>query len=189
MVRVWTGRWPSQARWCLVALFVVACDGRSIGAGDPSADGGAPHDGSPPVVIPDAAVIPPDAAAGCEGSPVQGTWRGSFTGEITSSITGTMMVQGTMQLEIYCEESLLVHGIMEGSEQSGVPFEAEVEGEYDEALQRMWATWDGTVYVVSANGSLQGILSDNPQERISGTWQGTAADVEGTGYGQWVVSR
>jgi len=174
----------------------MACDGRSIGAGDPSVDGGMSHDGgesldgSPPVVVHDAGVIPTaDAAAGCEGSPVQGTWRGSFTGEVTSSITGTMMVQGTVQLEIYCEESLLVHGIMEGSEQSGVPFEAEVDGEYDEVLQRMFATWDGTVSVVPANGSLQGTMSENPQERIWGTWQGTSPDVDGTGYGQWVVSR
>lgn len=191
MVRSPTGRWPG---WCLMALLLVGCDGRSIGVEGSRADGGTPADGwtMPDAyvpVIPDGAVVPPDAAPSCEGSPVRGIWRGSFTGQVNSSLTGLMDVEGTVQLEIYCEETLLVHGVMEGSESSGVPFEAEVDGEFDEVQQLVWATWDGTVAVVAASGSLQGSLHQTPEERIVGTWQGTAPDVAGTGYGQWQVTR
>lgn len=193
MVRSCMGRW---LRWgsmgllmgLLTALLLVGCDGRSIGVEDPPVDGGTIPDVYVPV-YPDVAVAPPDAAPSCEGSPVQGTWRGSFTGEVTSSLTGTVTVLGTVQLEIYCEETLQVHGVMEGSESSGVPFEAEVEGEFDEGEHLVWATWDGTVYVVPASGTLAGAFYDSPVERISGTWQGTAPEVTGTGSGQWQVTR
>ncbi len=192
---MWKALTGFAAALCLVFPTATGCGGRAIGNGEPAPDA-APWvtDAWVPVAdawvpVADAWVPPPDAAPSCEGSPVRGMWYGSFNGRVYSNLTGEVDVSGTMQIEIYCEETLLVHGTMEGSEQSGVPFEAVVDGEYDEDTGVVRATWEGTVYTMAASGSLQGVWGNQPTEHIRGSWQGTAPSVQGTGNGQWTVGR
>ena len=61
--------------------------------------------------------------------------------------------------------------------------------EFDEASGMVYASWDGYVEMVPASGDLRGMFFEVPVERISGSWEGTAPDVAGTGSGQWSVSR
>jgi hypothetical protein len=183
---------PRSVALVLLSLVSVgACGGRSIGVPDPGGDGGAGPDSGWPVDLPDAAIIPdaaiPPDAETCEHSPLQGEWSGTFTGEAVSPLMGVVALQGTVNLEIYCSEVLLVRGEMTGSEQSGASFEADIDGEYDSAMGQVRAGFDGWVESVPMTGTLQGWLWEGDVDRIEGTWEGEAPDVDGTGSGHWQV--
>lgn len=171
----------------LLMICTLACGGRSLGAADPTGDGGPGPgpDAGWPNNFPDAAIVP-DAAT-CEQSPLQGLWNGTFSGEVTSPVTGTLSVEGTVNLEIYCSDVLLVRGQMTGSEQSGASFETEVDGVYDSALGRVRATFDGWVETIPVTGSLEGVMWEGAVDHIDGTWAGEAPSVNGIGSGRWNV--
>jgi hypothetical protein len=169
----------------LLLLCEVACGGRSIGGSDPAGDGGSGPDVGLPNDLPDAAIVA-DAAT-CEHSPLQGVWNGSFSGEVTSPLTGILSVQGTITLEIFCSNVLLVIGEMTGSEQSGASFEAEIDGEYDSAQSQLHATFVGWVESVPITGTLEGLMWEGAVNHINGTWEGEAPAVDGTGSGRWDV--
>jgi hypothetical protein len=165
----------------LAAVIVAACGGRSIGGPGPSSDGG-PGPG-PDVGWPN---DPPDAAT-CEHSPLQGVWDGTFSGEVASPVTGVLPVEGTITLEIYCTDMLLVTGEMSGFEQGGYAFDAVVTGEYDEAQSAMRATFEGWVESIPTTGTLRGMTREGDVDHLDGTWEGVAPSVQGTGSGHWGV--
>ena len=78
---------------------------------------------------------------------------------------------------------------MSGSEQSGVLFEATVDGEFDDSTESLWALFQGDVAgAVPMMGELDGQLVPGYPNHIDGTWEGEAPMAEGLGDGTWTVS-
>jgi hypothetical protein len=130
-----------------------------------------------------------DSALGpCDGSPLLGSWVGTFDGNVNSDLTGPQTVSGDVSFDIECTDRLVISGEMTGAEDSGVPFAAALEGEYDQVNEQLLATLAGTVAgFVDFTGSFTGyVVSDSPYT-MDGAWTGTAPAVNGTGSGYWTA--
>lgn len=165
-------------------LFVPGCGGRSVGRA--AADGGSSSlqdtgsgllDGSP--WVDDSGPLP------CIDSPLLGTWTGSFTGDVNSASTGPLLVYGTLWLEVFCQEELVISGEMRAAESSGVTFHGFIEGGFDQATEVLDATMEGVVMSLPCAGNVVGRLTAHDPDLLRGDWSGRALTVDATGVGTW----
>jgi hypothetical protein len=121
-------------------------------------------------------------------SPVEGSWVGTFDGAVDSSLTGPQVVEGVVAFDILCKDRLVISGVMSGSENIGVPFEAILEGEYAQSTDELVATMTGFIgSTLAFSGDFTGALVSETPYTLDGLWDGTAPAVLGVGSGTWTA--